>query len=296
MKKIILLFVMLNTVKHLTAQNVGIGTVTPGEKLDVNGNVNVQGNIKVNGNAGNSGQVLMMDGNGQQKWANVFGYKHRIEFYSNGTWTVPVGVTEIMIEAIGAGGGGAKGGGGGSGAYAIGIYKVFQGQVITNVIGAAGTGAPSEGGQGTSGGFSSAQFGASAITISAHGGQGASATTAGLGAIEYNIGGDSLIYKQGLYGLNGAPTVEAYSQYNATTFVTQRKYGDGGACMYNPNTVQSGTFFSFYTQSLANISIYYGAASGANANYAYGSGGGGGNRPLIYWGIGGGGGLIAISY
>jgi hypothetical protein len=40
------------------AQNVGVGTPTPIERLDVNGNINVNGTIKVNGVDGNAGQVF----------------------------------------------------------------------------------------------------------------------------------------------------------------------------------------------------------------------------------------------
>ena len=37
MKRMIILFVMLNTMQHLTAQNVGIGTVTPQKPLHISG-------------------------------------------------------------------------------------------------------------------------------------------------------------------------------------------------------------------------------------------------------------------
>lgn len=51
MKKYFLSTVLLIAI-NAVAQNVGIGTIIPGEKLDVNGSVNMQGNVKVNGNAG----------------------------------------------------------------------------------------------------------------------------------------------------------------------------------------------------------------------------------------------------
>ena len=99
MKKMIILFVMLNTMQHLTAQNVGIGTLTPGEKLDVNGNVNVQGNVKVNGVSGTDGQVLMTNNTGATVWSDLCDFKNIASFTQNGTWTIPAGVTKIMIEA-----------------------------------------------------------------------------------------------------------------------------------------------------------------------------------------------------
>ena len=56
-------------------------------------------------------------------------------FNSNGTFTVPLGVTEITVEAWGAGGGGGKatgnpaaGGGGAGGSYAKKVISVTPGQ------------------------------------------------------------------------------------------------------------------------------------------------------------------------
>jgi len=64
MKKIfsftIILIISLNTV----AQNVGIGTDTPTEKLDVHGNLNLTGKILLNGSSGFNGEVLISKGVG----------------------------------------------------------------------------------------------------------------------------------------------------------------------------------------------------------------------------------------
>jgi hypothetical protein len=46
------------------AQNVGIGTATPSEKLDVLGNLKFSGALMPNNNAGNSGQLLISQGVG----------------------------------------------------------------------------------------------------------------------------------------------------------------------------------------------------------------------------------------
>lgn len=51
-------------------QNVGIGTVTPTEKLEVKGNIKVTGNINLNGNTGTEGQVLTSQGSNPPTWAN----------------------------------------------------------------------------------------------------------------------------------------------------------------------------------------------------------------------------------
>ena len=46
MKQLFCILMIILFANHLTAQNPGIGTTTPTEKLDVNGNLNVSGNIK----------------------------------------------------------------------------------------------------------------------------------------------------------------------------------------------------------------------------------------------------------
>ena len=48
-----------------SSNNVGIGTTTPSEKLDVAGNVKFSGALMPNGNAGTSGQILTSQGPGQ---------------------------------------------------------------------------------------------------------------------------------------------------------------------------------------------------------------------------------------
>ncbi|MDP2336943.1 MAG: hypothetical protein Q8N05_10950, partial [Bacteroidota bacterium] len=67
-------------------------------------------------------------------------------FTTNGTFTVPAGVTSITVECWGAGGGGssistsgAQGGGGGGGAFASSSVAVLPGNSYTIVVGAAGT-------------------------------------------------------------------------------------------------------------------------------------------------------------
>jgi hypothetical protein len=54
-------------------------------------------------------------------------------FYRSGTYTVPTGVTKVLIEVVGTGGTGYNNGlsGGGGGGYASGIYEVTPGQVLT---------------------------------------------------------------------------------------------------------------------------------------------------------------------
>jgi hypothetical protein len=291
MKKSILAFIAIAIATFTYAQNVGVGTATPAEKLDVNGNVNVQGNLKVNGDAGQPGQVLRVNNDGSQSWANMFGYKNRKMFTSISAWTVPAGVKEIMIEAVGAGGGGAKGGGGSGGAYAVGVYKIAPGTVISIFAGIGGAGSSTETGSGFNGGDSYVILNPQ-INIAAQGGR--EATANGIGASPYSyISGDSLIFEQHYRGGLGKTTVESYSQLTATEYVTMRKYGDGGASAHAPHYFQRGTFLSFNTVSLTNISLVYG---GSGIYSEYGSGGAGGNTPAGGWGFYGQSGFVAISW
>lgn len=48
--------------------NVGIGTESPQEKLDVNGNIRFSGELKPNGVSGSNGQVLKSNGDGTMGW------------------------------------------------------------------------------------------------------------------------------------------------------------------------------------------------------------------------------------
>jgi hypothetical protein len=64
-----------------------------------------------------------------------------------GTWTVPVGVTELEVLVVGGGGGGGRqaGGAGAGGLYHTRSFKVTPGEPVTVVVGAGG--APGRSGQ-----------------------------------------------------------------------------------------------------------------------------------------------------
>jgi uncharacterized protein (TIGR02145 family) len=70
MKKLLFLSLLALNIQ-INAQNVGIGTPNPTEKLDVTGNINVTGTIKANGVAGTAGQVLTNNGGNSMSWASV---------------------------------------------------------------------------------------------------------------------------------------------------------------------------------------------------------------------------------
>ena len=105
-------------------------------------------------------------------------------FNANGTFTVPAGVTSIIIQCWGGGGAGGGnttnadgGGGGGGGAYSSSVLTVVPGTAYTVTLGTGGTGST---GNGTNGGDT--WFG-TAGTILAKGGTGGFAPVSGAGGV-----------------------------------------------------------------------------------------------------------------
>lgn len=104
-------------------------------------------------------------------------------FESSGSFTVPPGVDQIIVEVWGAGGGGARwdgmtgGAGGGGGGYGKDFINVTSGTTYSVNIGTGGAGANTNGGSGQDGGDS--DFGG---LISATGGSGGVASASGGGA------------------------------------------------------------------------------------------------------------------
>lgn len=84
MNKVMIFIVLLFGIQ-MNAQNVGIGTTTPAEKLDVSGNIRTTGEIKPNGVAGQANQVLTSNGNGTMSWASM-SQNNEEETTGNGTW------------------------------------------------------------------------------------------------------------------------------------------------------------------------------------------------------------------
>lgn len=140
-------------ITNVTGQNVGIGTTTPMEKLDINGNINISGDIKINQQAGTPGQFITKSASNQLEWGSpTTGYKNNFVILDTGgnTFIVPNGVTELLVELWGAGGGGSSssnpsgatnqfaGSGGGGGGYIKALLSVSSGQTITYYVGKGG--------------------------------------------------------------------------------------------------------------------------------------------------------------
>lgn len=107
------------------------------------------------------------------------GFTNMVVFSTPGTtsWTVPAGVTKILVEVRGGGGGGGKGNngsavgqGGSGGGYARSLLTVTPGSMHSVTVGAAGIG--STGGTCTVGGAGGGSSFGSPVMISATGGGG----------------------------------------------------------------------------------------------------------------------------
>jgi len=125
---------------HGASQRVGINKTNPTEALDVNGNINLNGTIKANGIQGSAGQVLTSTGAGVV-WNNMSNeFKNVRQFYTTGTtsttfnFTVPAGVTRVMVELWGGGGGGFAGSGGSSGNYLAIVRDIVPGTTVSMII------------------------------------------------------------------------------------------------------------------------------------------------------------------
>jgi hypothetical protein len=171
-------------------------------------------------------------------------------FTSSGTFTVPTGVSKVMVSAHGGGGGGGGGygtsitaGGGGGVGFIPQIINVTSGQAITVIIGSGGAGGLSGGGAGAVGGstfFGSTEF---------KGGNGGGQT----------FGGMSL-FSGGAAKQKGSNS----SNYSGGAIPTNTFIGGGGGAGSGGNGGQAGGVNSS------------GMSQNGQAGQGYGAGGGGG--------------------
>lgn len=151
--------------------NVGIGTTSPAEKLDVVGNIK-SSNLAGTGSRQvytNADGVLVTEPSTYQTTVST------ITTVGSSTFTVPSGVYDISVYIWGGGGGGSycysDCSGGGAGGYVSGSISVIPGEVLTIVVGAGGA-SRSNAGNGYGGKGSSISRGGTLLAAAGGGGGG----------------------------------------------------------------------------------------------------------------------------
>ncbi len=279
-------------VSILDGGNVGIGTTNPTAKLEV------AGTLKIADGSQGPDKVLTSDAAGNASWQSIgsnTGYKYckQITATGAGNFTVPVGVTEVMVELWGAGSGGVTSTnttsiaapiyyiGGTSGGYASTTQTVVPGNILSYTVGSGSTDLGytvtiSDGGSTT------INFpGGNLVALGGKGHIGSS-TKAG----QPQSGTSTLTNFFTLYGNPGGfPTFKA-EQTSATDFWKIRYSGDGGKTvgMLNP-PLQRGAVYYFL-----NGPYQYDHSENANIDNYPGSGGAsdedgnsGGNGMILIW-------------
>ena len=201
--------------------------------------------------SGTAGQVLTSSGSSAPTWGTpTVVSQPNCTVYTSGTntFTVPNGITKIMVEVWGGGGGSAidTAVGGGGGGYAKGILSVTPGATITATVGAGGTGGQALGSDGAAGGTSTFS------SISATGGAGTTDLN-GSGAGGTGSGG-SILNLRGSKGSNvgasstGMGGIAPYS--GAYSLETGQGNGPGGGGFGDGNV--SGT-----SGNAGQINVWY---------------------------------------
>ena len=244
--------------------------------------------------------------NGSQLWTTPGTY----------TWTVPAGVTRILVDIEGGGGGGGGGGGayynnayysgnggggGGSGSRQLGFIDVSKTDTVTITVASGGIGGSagavggngSNGGSGGAGGSSYVSVNGAAV-ISGHGGYGGSDISGGSGASAAS-GFPFLSYVTGSWGSNGT-----YSSYQYG--------GNGGSGANGPAyPLENGLSIAGESTSTTSSGISGGGGGGGSncgaggnggngTGYGAGGGGGGGGSASNCFGPGGSGGSGASGF
>ncbi len=212
-------------------------------------------------------------------------------FTTNGTFTIPAGVTSVTIKVWGGGGGGgysdtgngnasAAGGGGGGGGYRTGSFSVIGGQTISIAVGVGGAGAVADAQAGLVGGTSTATY--SGVSIVANGGRGGGA------GIDKNNGGVGGVGGTGSGGTSG---------YSGAAGVTGGK-STGGAGGGGAGDANNASGITGGANSGGNGGAGGNSANSGTSGSTMGGGGGGTGDNAATPDVGGSGarGQIVISY
>lgn len=224
--------------------------------------------------------------------SQTFNYSGSIQ-----TFTVPVGVFQLSVDARGAQGGTSSGVAGGLGARMVGVVTVIPGQVIQILVGEQGQ----SGTQGGGGGGSFVVAPGNVPLVVAGGGGGAyySSYTSGLSGMGGSVGTSGM---NGYHGMNG--TIEGLGGTNGNGGASGNTYtgdGSGGGGFYtnggDGSPGQGGR--AFVNGGAGGIGGgsggrggFGGGGGGDWSSWTGGGGGGGysGGGAGVYYGLGGGGG------
>jgi len=161
----------LNALINTTTEPAGANCVNGGTKIETG--LDANGNGVLEAGEVNTSQTTYICGS--QTSAGIgLGFSNTVIFQNSGAfnWTVPIGVTKVMVEVWGAGGGGGNGGRGGSGGgYGKQVFTVVSGDVYSVTIGLGGLkGTCADGGTTSFGSLISATGGTSACANPPQGG------------------------------------------------------------------------------------------------------------------------------
>jgi hypothetical protein len=287
--KYIFSFISITFSLLATAQNVGVGTTNPAERLDVNGNINVTGTIKANGVDGAPNQILMKNNSGNLAWGNMKEFPNTATFNDTTatiTWPVPNGVTKIWVELWGGGAAGLDAGGGGGGYLSI-IIDIIPTENVHVNVGKGGADNPTVSGPVTTargGTFSRLEH--AGINYQASGGT-ASQTNLGLTYPQY-FGGSGGSYFVGTpvtaiprgsfyaeSGQSGGVFSLEYQSITSNQYIQSKKYGTGGSAGNTQKNTSPGAFeqYTFIVSPPSNSRTFYSVAR--NASFPGGGGNGG---------------------
>lgn len=205
-------------------------------------------------------------------------------YTTNGTFTVPAGVTKVAVLIVGGGGGGGTGGFSGGGGGAGGVryfdnYTTTPGENITVTVGAGGAAATGDNDKGDNG--QASVFG---IYTSAGGGGGGSYTNSAIknGADGGSGGGAAYHTSTGTGGVDSPVTDPVQGTHGGTT-ASQAGGGGGGASAVGSNGTANnggkggnGTDYSSVFGTSIGVSGWVGGGGGGAGYTTAGAGGTGG--------------------
>lgn len=164
------------------------------------------------------------------------------QFLSNGTFTVPAGVSFIKVTCVGGGGGGGSssvvivpgessttyyGSGGGGGCVAWKYISTTAGTEYAVAVGAAGLAAVSEGTTGGAGGTSS--FGVSLVSASGGAGGGGGSDTGSVGGAGGGVASEGSVIIRGANGQSGTSQAPGQGGWAPGWGAPGREWGGAGA-------------------------------------------------------------------